>query len=73
MGGSPWDRAATTLEAYRLRWSITDPDRTFAPGPTDPLQHTDFRAAIETVRNARETIMQERHRAAHHLQRGLIR
>jgi hypothetical protein len=68
-----WDRAATALEAYRLRWSITDPDRTFAPAPTDPLQRTDFRATIQTIKDAREAILQERHRPAHHLQRGLAR
>jgi hypothetical protein len=68
-----WDRAATALEAYRLRWSITDPDRTFASAPTDPLQRTDFRATVQTINNARGTILEERHRPAHHLQRGLAR
>jgi conjugative relaxase-like TrwC/TraI family protein len=57
-----WDHAAGALGAYRLRWSITDPDRTFGTRPADPLQHEDVRQVLQTIGEARRALVQERHR-----------
>ncbi len=37
--GGRWERAATAIEDYRLRWHITDPDHSLSGQPTDQLQH----------------------------------
>ncbi|MEX2503811.1 MAG: hypothetical protein WD378_03110, partial [Egicoccus sp.] len=72
---STWDRAAVALEDYRLRWSITDPERTFPTPPTDELQRDDFRHALQTVKDARVDLrIQQRERQVPALrQRGLAR
>ena len=72
---STWDRAAVTLEDYRLRWSITDPDRTFPTPPTDELQHDDFRHTLQTAKDARIQLLTEQHQRQRPAmrQRGLAR
>jgi hypothetical protein len=72
---SAWDRATVALEDYRLRWSITDPDRTFPTPPTDELQRDDFRHALQTAKDARIELLTERHQRQRPAlrQRGLAR
>jgi conjugative relaxase-like TrwC/TraI family protein len=55
-GRPRWQQTASSIEAYRLRWDITDPDRSLGPEPDNPLQHDDHRrllAAIEDHQHER--------------------
>ncbi|MFN2556639.1 MAG: MobF family relaxase [Nitriliruptorales bacterium] len=52
---SLWREAARTVESYRLRWDITDPDRPLGDEPQDPAQLSEHRwAATALDRNRRE-------------------
>jgi hypothetical protein len=59
-GAARWHKTATTVEDYRLRWNVNDPDQPLGGAPTDPLQQTDHRHAAATI---------EHHRREQQLQR----
>lgn len=63
-GAARWHKTATTVEAYRLRWSIDDPDRPLGGAPTVPLQQVDHRYAAATI---------EHHRREQQLEREAVR
>lgn len=44
-----WRDAAHTVEAYRLRWAISDPHRPLGEPPDDPLQVSDYRRAVDAI------------------------
>ena len=44
-----WRQAATTIEAYRLRWNITDPDRPLGGPATDPHQQRHRQLAAHRI------------------------
>lgn len=74
-GASIWDRAAVVPEDYRLRWTITDPERTFPAPPIDELQRDDFRQALQTMKDARRDLRtgQRERQVPTVRQRGLAR
>ncbi|MDP8928235.1 MAG: AAA family ATPase [Actinomycetota bacterium] len=52
---SLWREAARTVESYRLRWDVTDPDRPLGDESLDPAQQAEHRWAASTLdRNRRE-------------------
>ena len=59
-GAGRWHKTATTVEDYRLRWNVNDPDQPLGGAPTDPLQQADHRHAAATI---------EHHRREQQLQR----
>jgi hypothetical protein len=48
-GRERWQRAAVTIEGYRLRWDITDPARALGTEPVSALQLDDRRRALGTI------------------------
>jgi Ti-type conjugative transfer relaxase TraA len=59
-----WHESATTVEDYRLRWNVNDPDQPLGGAPTDPLQQADHRHAAATI---------EHHRREQQLEREAVR
>ncbi|MDP8930594.1 MAG: AAA family ATPase, partial [Actinomycetota bacterium] len=52
---SRWREAAGTVESYRLRWDVADPNRPLGDEPHDPAQLAEHRWAASTLdRNRRE-------------------
>ena len=65
-----WRQAARTIEAYRLRWGVTDPDRPLGDEPTDPLARDDHqRITAGLLREGRDFTLGRDH--GHY--RGLAR
>jgi Ti-type conjugative transfer relaxase TraA len=48
-GRERWQRAAATIEGYRLRWDITDPVQALGTEPVSALQLHDRRRALGTI------------------------
>jgi Ti-type conjugative transfer relaxase TraA len=48
-GRERWQRAAATIESYRLRWDITDPVQALGTEPVSALQLDDRRRALGTI------------------------
>jgi hypothetical protein len=63
-GAARWHETATTVEDYRLRWNVNDPDQPLGGAPTDPLQQADHRHAAATI---------EHHRREQQLEREAVR
>jgi hypothetical protein len=59
-GRERWQQAAVTIEDYRLRWNVTDPNRPLGPPPTNPLEQASHRQVVATI---------ARHRREQHLER----
>jgi Ti-type conjugative transfer relaxase TraA len=61
-GRQRWQQTATDIETYRLRWDITDPDRSLGPEPDNPLQHDDHRRVLAAIEDHQQERRLERER-----------
>jgi conjugative relaxase-like TrwC/TraI family protein len=61
-GRQRWQQTAISIESYRLRWDITDPDRSLGPEPDNPLQHDDHRCLLAAIHDHQRERHLERER-----------
>jgi conjugative relaxase-like TrwC/TraI family protein len=61
-GRPRWQQTASSIEAYRLRWDITDPDRSLGPEPDNPLQHDAHRRLLAAIQDHQRERHLERER-----------
>ncbi|MDP8960365.1 MAG: AAA family ATPase, partial [Actinomycetota bacterium] len=54
-----WQKAASSVEQYRLRWGVTEPDRPLGPEPADALQRDDHRWAAMAIERHRHELDRE--------------
>jgi conjugative relaxase-like TrwC/TraI family protein len=64
-GRDAWEQTAIAIESYRLRWSVTDPDRPLGGEPDNPLQQTDRQRALAAI-DSHQQRLAERQRDRQH-------
>jgi hypothetical protein len=61
-GRESWQQTAISIETYRLRWDITDPDRALGPAPQGALQQADHRRVLAAIEDHQQERRLERER-----------